>query len=133
MNIALICIALLGFLVLGLGLNVVVFRGKTDTITGTINEPDNPLNKAIRAHGNTTEYAPILAVLIYVLGSMNPEFWVQCTMVLVTVSRYLLAAGLVFPATMAKANPMRFIGALGTFIFGLALCVALVLKIMALG
>ena len=110
MNIALICIALLGFLVLGLGLNVVVFRGKTNTITGTINEPDNPLNKAIRAHGNTTEYAPILAVLIYVLAKI-----------------------LVFPATMAKPNPMRFIGALGTFVFGLALCVALVLKIMALG
>jgi len=40
-------------------------------------------------------------------------------MVLATVSRFLIALGLVFPATLAKPNPLRFVGASGTYVFGL--------------
>ncbi len=130
MTVALISIALLGFLVLGLGLYVVFNRGKTNTIIGTVDAPDNPLNKAIRAHGNATEYSPMLAVLMFVLGSMHPENWVIWCMGLATFSRYIHAAGMIFPETMAKPNLMRFVGALGTFVFGLALCIALVLKLV---
>ncbi|MBV1915778.1 MAG: MAPEG family protein [Pseudomonadales bacterium] len=130
MKIALICIALLGALVIGLGLYVTICRGKTKTITGTIEDPDNILNKAMRAHGNTVEFAPVLALLIYVLGMMHPDTWVVWCMMLVTASRYLIVVGLIFPQTMAKPNLMRFIGALGTYLGGAALCVALVLKVL---
>ena len=130
MKIALICIALLGALVIGLGLYVTICRGKTNTMTGSIDEADNILNKAMRAHGNTIEFAPILAVLIYALGMMHPDVWVVWCMILVTLSRYLIVAGLVFPQTMAKPNPMRFLGALGTYLFGAALCVALIMKVI---
>lgn len=130
MKIALICIALLGALVIGLGLYVTICRGKTNTITGGIDEADNILNKAMRAHGNTIEFAPMLAVLIYALGMMRPDVWVVWCMILVTLSRYLIVAGLIFPQTMAKPNPMRFLGALGTYLFGTALCVALIMKVI---
>ena len=115
---------------IGLGLYVTICRGKTNTMTGSIDEADNILNKAMRAHGNTIEFAPILAVLIYALGMMHPDVWVVWCMILVTLSRYLIVAGLVFPQTMAKPNPMRFLGALGTYLFGAALCVALIMKVI---
>ena len=130
MNTALICIALLGALVIGLGFYVTICRGITNTITGGNDEPDNILNKAMRAHGNTIEFAPMLALLIYVLGNMNPDTWVAWCMMLVTASRYLIVAGLILPQTMARPNPMRFVGALGTYLCGAALCVALLMKVL---
>jgi hypothetical protein len=38
----------------------------------------------------------------------------------------LVATGLVFPASMARPNVLRFVGALGTYLFGAALCIALI-------
>jgi len=37
----------------------------------------------------------------------------------------LHAAGMVFPESLAKPNPMRFVGALGTYLTGIMLAVAL--------
>jgi len=44
-----------------------------------------------------------------------------------TVSRVLLVIGLVAWPTLARPNPARFVGALGTYVFGAALCIALLL------
>lgn len=126
MLIALICIALLALLVFGLGLTVSLARKKTKTVAGCPDDPSSPLYKAVRAHGNTIEYAPMLAVIIYCLGTLSPAFWLQGSMVLATASRYLLAYGLLVP-TMSKTNRFRSIGALGTYIFGFILSVALLL------
>ncbi len=41
-----------------------------------------------------------------------------------TASRYLLALGLIIAPTLNKPEPLRFLGALGTYVCGLALCVA---------
>jgi hypothetical protein len=41
-----------------------------------------------------------------------------------TACRYMHAIGMIAFATLAKPNPMRFIGAVGTYIGGIALCVA---------
>jgi hypothetical protein len=49
-------------------------------------------------------------------------------MILVTFFRYLLVAGILFPRTLAEPNPMRFVGALGTYVSGLGLCIALFLQ-----
>ena len=46
-------------------------------------------------------------------------------MVGATASRYLLAAGIVLSPTLEKPHPLRFLGALGTYAFGLALCASL--------
>ena len=83
------------------------------------------LFKVVRAHGNTAEYAPFLALLFLYLGSHNPSVWIVCLMVAATVCRYLVVIGIVAWPSMAKPNPVRFVGALGTYIFGAALSVAL--------
>lgn len=125
MSIPLICIALLALLTIGLGFYVSILRGKQLTTYGGETDPTSSMYKAQRAHGNTVEYAPILALLIYILSQSPQPEWVIWTMVGVTVCRYLLAMGLIFPATMAKPNPLRFTGALGTYIGGIVLGVAL--------
>lgn len=125
MSIPLLCIAALGFLTIALGLKVSVERARSRVIIGHPNDPTSSLFKAVRAHGNTTEYAPALMVLIYALSQKPITGWVMWSIVGVTCSRYLLAAGLLLSKTLEKPSLMRAIGAVGTYIFGLALCFAL--------
>jgi uncharacterized membrane protein YecN with MAPEG domain len=127
MTIALLCIALLGLLVLGLGFAVSTLRGRANVLTGTSGDPTDTLHKMIRAHGNTTEYAPMLAILIYVAGAMSPATWVLVCMGLATLSRYLIVVGLVVGPSMQEAHPLRFVGALGTYLSGFGLCIAVLL------
>lgn len=128
MSIPLICISLLGFLCIGLGFAVSATRGKTNTTYASTVDPEDALYKIMRAHGNTIEYVPILALMIYILSLQTQASWVLWCMVLVTFFRYLFAAGMIFSATLAKPHPMRFIGALGTYLTGFALCIALFLQ-----
>ncbi|NND67288.1 MAG: MAPEG family protein [Halioglobus sp.] len=130
MSVSLICVALLALLVILLGFNVSMVRARTETMYGAEPDPAGAMYKAVRAHGNTTEYAPLLALLIYILGQAGASGWVVWAMVLATFSRYLFAAGIILPATMAQPHPLRFIGSLGTYLSGLALIVALLLKAM---
>ncbi len=131
MNISLLCVGLLGVLSVVTGIAVTLARGKYGVLSGNSTEPTNPLHKWVRAQGNTAEYAAVLMILIYVLGQTSQPGWVVWSMILVTFSRYLFVAGIVLPETMAKPNPMRFLGALGTYLFGLALCVALLQSAIA--
>lgn len=124
--IALACIAALGLLLFGLGLSISGLRFREQTLTGHSKESDNLLHKVVRAHGNTAEYAAFIAVLFLYLGSQGPAPWVVWVMVALTVSRYIVVAGLIVPRSMDTLNPLRFIGALGTYVFGAVLCFALV-------
>lgn len=125
MNIPLLCVTALGFLTIALGFAVSLERNRQQVVIGYPNDPSNPLFKAIRAHGNTTEYAPVLMVLIYALSQYPIARWVTWSIVGVTCSRYFLAAGLLLPKTLEKPNVLRAMGAIGTYIFGFALCFAL--------
>ena len=125
MDIALICIALLGLLTFGLGFAVSLTRGHSNTAIGYDPDPTNALHKVIRAHGNTTEYAAMLAILIFLAGSRDPDTWALAWMIIATLSRYLIAIGLIVSPTLAKAHPLRFVGALGTYVSGFGLCVSL--------
>jgi len=129
METAVICTALLGLLVFGLGFGVSMTRGSTNTVSGYNPDPADRLYKMVRAHGNTTEYAPMLAVLMLFIGSRNPSMWMIWVMWLVTVCRYLIAVGIIVSPTLAKPHPLRFVGAVGTYLGGLALCVAAYLSI----
>lgn len=124
MTTAIMCTALLGLLVFGLGLAVSLTRGQTGTNFGYNPDPADRMYKLVRAHGNATEYAPMLAVLMLLVGARDPATWALWVMGIVTASRYLHAAGMIFPPTLARPHPLRFIGALGTYLGGLALCVA---------
>ena len=128
MTIATICIALLALLLFGLGLAVSLTRGSAQRIIGYSDDPTDRLHKLCRAHGNAAEYVPILALLIYILGARGPAAWIAWTFVAATVFRYLHAAGMIFPATLAAPNPMRFLGALGTYLAGFVLAIALLVS-----
>ena len=128
MSIPLICIALLGFLVVGLGFAVSMTRSKTETMFGSTADPEDILYKMTRAHGNTTEYAPMIALLIFILSQSPQSDWVIWCMVLVTFFRYLFVAGIILPKSMGQPHPMRFLGALGTYLTGFGLCTAVILQ-----
>ncbi len=125
MNVAMVCTGLLGLLVFGLGLGVSMTRGRTGANFGFTADPADQLYKLVRAHGNATEYAPMLAVLFVVLGLRQPSAWVVWTIAAATIARYLHAAGMILSPTLARPYPLRFLGALGTYLTGLALAVAL--------
>ncbi|MDH3520606.1 MAG: MAPEG family protein [Myxococcales bacterium] len=125
MAIALVCSALLGILVFGLGLAVSLARMRTQRGAGYVSDPKDPLHKLVRAHGNTSEYAAMLAVLFLLVATQDPPPWALWSMMGATTSRYLLAFGLIVSPTLARPHPIRFVGALGTYVCGLALCAAL--------
>ncbi|WP_081076970.1 MAPEG family protein [Burkholderia cepacia] len=78
-----------------------------------------------RQHGRTAEYAPFLAVLFLHFGAHDPSRAILVLIVAATACRCLLVIGLLAWPTMANPNPVRFIGALGTYLCGAALCIAL--------
>jgi uncharacterized membrane protein YecN with MAPEG domain len=123
MTTAIVCAALLGLLLFALGLYVSAARG-ADKAGAYPSDPADPFFKRMRAHGNTAEYAPMMAVLILVCGVRNPSTWVQCVMVLAVASRYSIASGILMSSTLDKPQPLRFIGATGTYLTGIALSIA---------
>jgi len=128
MSVPLICIALLALLCIGLGFAVSLTRGKANTLYASPNDPEDALYQMVRAHGNSTEYVPIIALLLFILSLSEQSSWVLWCMVAATASRYLIVAGIVLPQSMAKPNPLRFIGAMGTYLAGFGLCFALFMQ-----
>lgn len=123
MHVAIVCTALLGLLLFVLGLAVSMTRGRTGVVAGSSNDPADSLYKLIRAHGNTAEYVPMLAVLFLLVGEHNPASWLLWTMIVAVVSRYLIAIGMILGPSLAKPQPLRFVGALGTYLTGFLLCI----------
>jgi len=126
MTVAVWCTGLLGLLVFGLGLAVSATRGSTGRNFGYMADPTDRLHKLVRAHGNATEYAPMLAVLILYLGAHNPGTWLMWTFAIATICRYLHALGMILSKSLDSADPLRFVGALGTYVTGLILAFAVV-------
>lgn len=122
---ALVCTAVLGLLLFGLGLAVSGLRFRARRLAGHADDPADLLHRVARAHGNTAEYAPFFAVLFVYLGSHDPGPGVVGLIVAATASRVLLAVGLVAWPSLARPNPLRFVGALGTYFTGAALCIEL--------
>ncbi len=123
MNTAAVCVGVLGLLVFGLGVGVSLTRGATNTVIGYNPDPADRLYKMVRAHGNATEYNPMLAILILYLGTRQPSAWVEWVFVIAAVSRILHAAGMIMSPTLARPQPLRAAGAVGTFVCGLVLAV----------
>ncbi len=126
MSTTLVCIAMLAFLVFGLGFAVSAARARTGTLQGCPADPASGLHKLIRAHGNTAEYAPLLGLLFYLVARFSPGTAGLTLTVLATLSRYMLVAGILVSPTLARPHPLRAAGALGTWICGLALAALLV-------
>jgi len=126
---AVTCMALLAILLFGLGLYVSITRGRVDKVGTVPDDPTDPLFKAVRAHGNTAEYVAMLGVLMLYLGERSPASWVLWTMIIVTVCRYLIVVGILISPTLDKPHPVRFVGALGTYVGGTLLAVAALLTL----
>ncbi len=125
MEVSLLLIALLALLVFGLGFWVSAGRGATQTNIGSKTDPRDPLYQRVRAHANAAEYAPMMALLIYLIGTRDPGVWLILLMSAGVLSRYLHAAGMLFGPSLAEPHPLRFAGALGTYLTG-ALMVAVI-------
>ena len=113
MNFLLLCSALLIFFYAGLSLNVSLTkrrRRKSSQVT------EEHLLKAIRAHGNAAEYIPIFVALFVFLSANPPTVFVTAIAVLAVVSRIAHAAGMLLTRTVDTAHPLKFCGAIGTYI-----------------
>lgn len=129
MTIAIACTALMGLLVFGLGFGVSLVRGATKINFGLPDDPTSAMYKIARAHGNTTEYAAMMCVLMLFVGAHEPAQWMVWAMMITTVSRYLFVVGVITTKTMDGVNPLRAAGATGTYLGGLALVVATAMSI----
>jgi len=125
MYVSIMCTALLGILLFGLGVFVSFQRLRSGTLIGHDQEPLDATHRAVRAHANTAEYAPFLAIMFLWHGTHDASAWILWTMVIATLARYLLAGALLFGPTMAKPNSARFVGALATYVCGLLLAAAM--------
>ncbi len=125
MTIAVFCTGLLGLLVFGLGLGVSMMRGSTGTNFAYAVDPTDRLYKMVRAHGNAAEYAPMLAILMLYLGAHQPGRLVMWTFVVATACRYLHALGMILAKSLDRTDPLRVVGALGTYVTGLVLVAAI--------
>src|SRR5262245_12788016 len=129
MRVYLVCSGVLVILYFLLAFNVSRLRGQTQTGIGAGNDPSGPLNKAVRAHGNAAEYVPVFLALFLYFSLTAPRGWILWFVVIVTVCRVLHAVGMLMTNTFnAPPHPLRAIGAAGTYLGGLALGVALLLR-----
>jgi uncharacterized protein len=130
MYVSIVCTALLGLLLFGLGLFVSVQRLRYKTNIGYDPDPVDAIHRAVRAHANTAEYAPFLAIMFLWHGAHDAPVWILWTVVIATLSRYLLAGSLLLGPTMANPNFARFVGALGTYVCGLLLATAMLRRVL---
>jgi len=121
------CIGTLGCLLFLLGLSVSVLRRRSGIGSGPAPEKNAPLNRAIRAHANTAEFAPFLAVIFLYFGWRGPSDLALGLIIAATISRFLLVIGLTAWPSISRPNPARFIGALGTYLCGAALSVLMLI------
>ncbi len=128
MKLYLLCSALLVILYFLLSFNVSLMRGKTGVGVGTNNEPSGRLNKAIRAHGNASEYLPLFVALFLYFSAVGASRWVAWVAVAITVCRFAHVLGMYMSRDLHRPQVFRFVGSLGTYGGGLALGVALLLR-----
>jgi uncharacterized membrane protein YecN with MAPEG domain len=126
MTTAIICTAILAAMLFLLGLNVSRMRGVAAKAGGSQfpDDPASPLLIAIRAHGNAAEYIPTLILLFLLVGARSPAAVAIPLIAGATAARVVHAYGLLTAPSMAAQTGGRLAGAMGTYVFGVALAVA---------
>jgi uncharacterized membrane protein YecN with MAPEG domain len=132
MTTAIICTAILAAMVFLLGFNVSRLRGATAKAGGSQmpTDPASPLLIAIRAHGNAAEYIPTLIVLFLLVGARTHAWLAVPLIVCATAARLTHAYGMLTAQSLAGYTPLRMVGAIGTYLFGVALAVAAALSLL---
>ena len=131
-SVIIVCSALLGLLVFGLGFNVSMARARSKDIHSSGDDPAGAVMKAVRAHANACEYIGVI-IGLFVLTSLvyagrDLGIYMTCLVVGLTISRALHAFGMLTCKTLAEPNPFRFVGALLTYLIGFALTISLIIK-----
>lgn len=125
----LVCSAILVLLYFALAINVSFTRRSTKTGIGAGPDPAGPMSKAVRAHGNAAEYVPIFVALFLYFLMSGAGGWVAWVAIIVTICRVLHAMGMYMSKDFNRPpHPLRSIGALGTYLGGFALGVALLIS-----
>ena len=124
---ALISTAVLGILLFGLGFAVSAARMKTKVLIGHPDDPDHVLSRIARAHGNTAEYAPYLALLFILHGMRGPSNLAVFLIAAATLARVLIVVGILTAESLNRPNTARFLGASSTYGCGLGLSILLLL------
>jgi uncharacterized membrane protein YecN with MAPEG domain len=130
-TVVLVCIAVMGALVFALGANVTrirVIRGKTGEPQMS-SDPADRLLIAQRAHGNATEYVPTLIGLLIVGSTLTDGWWLDALAVVATTARVVHAYGMLTSASLAQHGPVRDLGAIFTYLSGLALGITVLMSI----
>lgn len=115
---------IIGLLLLTLSYHVVRNRWRAGVSLGA--GEDRDLERAIRAHGNLIEYAPLILLLMALVeaGGASPWLIHGCGGLLV-VSRVLHAAGL---AGRRSVSPQRKWGVAGTWVVLLVISLAAIVS-----
>ncbi len=130
MNVYLICSAILVLMYFALALNVSLTRGRVKIGIGSGPDPSGPLNKAVRTHGNAGEFVPIFVTLFLYFLISGAGGWIIGVVVVATVSRVLHAIGMLATTDFNRGpHALRAIGAMGTYLSGVALGIALVMRV----
>jgi uncharacterized membrane protein YecN with MAPEG domain len=128
MNVYVLCSAILVIGYFLLSFNVSLTRRKLKIGIGADDPRRGPLSKRIRAQGNAAEYIPILVVLFLYFSTVGEAGWVSWVAVAVTMCRILHPIGMFMSPDLNGTQVFRVIGASGTYIGGVALGVALLLR-----
>lgn len=123
MNVELLCVGLLGLLLFGLGLAVSLERGKAKQLGGIPCDETTRLYRLIRAHGNASEYVPLIAAFSLYFAATESSLLATSLVVWLTAVRFLHATALITGSDLKSFNLLRFVGGLGTYAGGLALSV----------
>ncbi|WP_427884995.1 MAPEG family protein [Kribbella sp. GL6] len=128
-TITVICIALLGILLFLLGANVTRNRALRGAGNQLPTDPADPLLIAVRAHGNAAEYIPTMIVLLLVCSTLSHSWVIDALAIAAVFVRFTHALGMLRSRTLASHGPLRDIGAMGTYLVGLALGVTVLVTL----
>jgi uncharacterized membrane protein YecN with MAPEG domain len=128
-TVTIVSMALLGILLFLLGANVTRHRAMRGGGNQAPTDPADPLLIAIRAHGNAAEYIPTMLVLILVCSTLSDSRLVDVLAVAALFVRTTHAVGMLRSKSMASHGPLRDIGALGTYVVGIAISITAIATI----
>ena len=120
-TVTIVCIALMGILLFLLGANVTrnrILRG------GGNQAPTDPTDRlliAVRAHGNAAEYIPTMIVLLLVCSALSDSWLVDALAIAALTTRSAHAIGMLTAKSLGTPGPLRNLGAVGTYVVGVAL------------
>lgn len=130
LHITWLCFGLLALLPFALGIWVSINRGRNNTACGYPADPTHALHKAARAHGNAVEYIPTLLVLTLALLQLLPGMLTMWLVVLVTIGRFLHAAGMLTCRSLEDRHPLRVAGAATTYVIGTIMAVLVIVRVL---